>query len=115
MHLLLVGSCHSQVKATLRLEDVKTGLSGTQPLVTNTVWSGESITELAFRSSCLMDSVLKLFEYPVNQEISHRDPNFWLLLRSSDLRHSAYLSTWHHLAETISIHPFKQSPAPAGI
>lgn len=62
-----------------------------------------------------MDSVFKLFEYPVNQEIKHTDPNLWLILRNSDLGHWAYLSTWYHLAETISIHPFKQSPAPAGI
>lgn len=77
------------------------------------VWRSEGNTELAFRSPCLIDSVLKPFEFPVNQEISHTNPNLWFLSRSTDLVHWAYLSTWHHLVETISTHPFRAQPLQA--
>jgi len=113
MRLLLVLSCHSQVEATPLARGSGDWRKWGPATGYNMVWRGEGNTELAFGSSCLIDSVFKPFEFPVNQEISHTKPNLWLLLRSTDLIHCAYLFTWHQLVETISTHPFRAQPLQA--
>lgn len=75
------------------------------------VWRGEGHTELAFRSSSLIDSGFELFEFPVNRDFTHKSESLASFEKYSPS--APGLPVRMDLVETISSHPFTAQPLQA--